>query len=55
MDSETETYNEGLMYICSRISESQQDPLTKMQSTQIHVYIFEKGDQCEEANGSFFF
>nr|XP_040566826.1 uncharacterized protein LOC121116629 [Lepeophtheirus salmonis] len=42
-DSETETDNEGLMEICSGVTESQQEPLTKTRISQIHVYKFEKG------------
>nr|XP_040566783.1 uncharacterized protein LOC121116583 [Lepeophtheirus salmonis] len=43
MDSEIETDNEGVMEICSGITEFQQEHLTMTQITQIHVYKFEKG------------
>uniref|UniRef100_A0A0K2TNV0 THAP-type domain-containing protein n=1 Tax=Lepeophtheirus salmonis TaxID=72036 RepID=A0A0K2TNV0_LEPSM len=54
MDSETKTDNEGSIEICSGINESQQEPSTKTQSTQIDVYKFEKGVQCEEGSWPLF-
>uniref|UniRef100_A0A0K2T3Z4 Uncharacterized protein n=1 Tax=Lepeophtheirus salmonis TaxID=72036 RepID=A0A0K2T3Z4_LEPSM len=51
ISSETDTDNEGFMKICSGITKSQKEPLPRTQSTQIHVYKFEKGVQCVEANG----